>query len=91
MRDRILFSQTTVSDFTKDKKCDYPLDDLADDMFIEFKKSVNYQNDAVLDIVANGDGTFTPIDNRRLLIAKKLGEVDRLYGIWDKVHPSTSV
>jgi hypothetical protein len=86
VRNRILFSQTTISDFNKGKRCDYPLDYLADSMFIEYKKDIEAWGDGVLDIVDNGDGTFTSVDNRRLLLAKKFGAVDRTYGIWIKVH-----
>lgn len=85
----ILFSQTTISDFNKGKTTDYPLDYLADSMFVEYRKDIDYKNDGVLDIVDNGDGTFTSLDNRRLFIAKKIGEVDRFYGIWIKVHSRT--
>lgn len=77
---KILFSQDTVSDFSADGKCDLPISDLADQLFLGFKTS------GALDIVDNGDGTFTSLDNRRLLIAKRIGVVDRTYGIWVKVH-----
>ena len=88
VRNTILFSQQTVSDFNKGEKCDYPLDMLLDTLFVQFKKDLEYPNEGCLDVVDNGDGTFTSLDNRRLLIAKKIGLIDRRFGIWIKVHPA---
>lgn len=76
----ILFSQETVSDYTRTSKNDLPLSDLADMLFEGFLPEY------AIDIVDNGDGTFTSLDNRRLLIAKRIGVVDRTYGIWLRVH-----
>ncbi|QLH35686.1 MAG: hypothetical protein HWD61_05725 [Parachlamydiaceae bacterium] len=78
--DKILFSQTTVSDFSKQGRYDLPISTLADQLFAAFKE------EGAIDIVDNEDGTFTSLDNRRLLIAKRIGLVDRTYGIWVKVH-----
>lgn len=89
VKDKILFSQTTVSDFNKSETCDYPIDFLADAMFKEFKRDILRPNDGVLDVVDMGKGFFTSVDNRRLLIAKKIGAFDRTYGIWIRVHQST--
>lgn len=83
---KLLFSQTTVSDFNKSAKVDYPLDYLADAMFLEFKRDIDRYGDGALDVVDMGGGFFTSLDNRRLLIAKKIGAVDRTYGIWIRVH-----
>lgn len=88
VRNVILFSQQTVSDFNKGEKCDYPLDMLVDALFVEFKKDLAFTNEGCLDVVDNGDGTFTSIDNRRLFIAKKIGLIDSRFGIWIKVHPA---
>jgi hypothetical protein len=91
VKNQILFSQTTVSDFNNAGTCDVPLDQLVDSMFIEFKKTINNNiGDGALDLVANSDGTFTSLDNRRLLVAKKIGNVDRNYGIWVKVHAASA-
>lgn len=84
VRDRLLFSQKNVSDMTSTGLIDYPISELADSMFIKFDKNF------ALDIVENNDGSFTSIDNRRLLVAKKLGALDSNYGIWVKVHAANA-
>lgn len=86
MRDiatQILFSQITVSDINTVKNIDYPIDALADVLFLEFPHSL------ALDVVEMGNGVFTSLDNRRLLIAKKLSVIDRTYGIWIRAHKAS--
>jgi hypothetical protein len=86
--EHILFSQREVSDFNQGKTCDYPLGDLADALFLEFKRDILGSGDGALDVVAMGDEKYASLDNRRLLIAKKIGAVDRMFGIWIRVHGS---
>lgn len=85
----LLFSQTNVSNFNNVRDCEYPLDYLADAMFIEFKRDLDRSGDGALDVVDMGDGYFTSVDNRRLLIAKKIGVIDRTYAIWVRVHKAS--
>lgn len=83
----IYFSQKTVSDFSTNQDYDVPLDTLADQMFVKFKRDINYNGDGALDVVFNEkNGTVTSLDNRRLLIAQKIAVFDRYYGIWIRVH-----
>ncbi len=88
VRDKVLFSQLSISDYNKVGNTDVPLDELADSMFIEFRKGIKRHDDGALDIVQNPDGTYTSLDNRRLFISYKIGEYDRYYGIWVRVHHS---
>jgi hypothetical protein len=78
--EKILFSQKSVSDFSMNGKAMITLDDLADQLFVSFNEF------GAIDIVANGDGTFTSVDNRRLLIAKRISQYDRNYSIYVRVH-----
>lgn len=77
---KILFSQKSVSDCFEYDGEDLPLSELADSMFLRFMRNF------ALDIVDWGTGLFTSVDNRRLLIAKKIAQYDSTYGIWVKVH-----
>jgi hypothetical protein len=79
---QLLFSQKTVSDSNQGKDLDYRISYLVDALFIEFQKN------GALDVVDMGNEKFTSLDNRRLLIAKKINVVDRTFGIWIRVHPS---
>lgn len=81
---KLLFSQTNVSDFNKEETRDVLISELADSLFVEFR--LGAEEEGALDIVDNRDGTFTSLDNRRLILAYKIGAKDRLYGIWVKVH-----
>lgn len=96
----LLFSQATVSEFNtvmvqtgygKMVSSNYPISDLALAMFIQYKRHTDEEDGGVLDVVhmgknPSGEDIFTSIDNRRLLIAKKIGRIDRTYGIWVRVH-----
>lgn len=85
VRNKILFSQKTISDFNQVGNQDLPLDELLDSMFVEFDQ--NPRN--ALDVVDLGKGCFTSYANRRLFMAKKIGEVDCLYGVAVKVHKAS--
>lgn len=80
----ILFSQNTVSDFniSPDDGQMYPISVLANKLFHQFKE------EGALDIVRMGEGKYISVDNRRLLIAKKIATIDKTYGIWVRVHDS---
>lgn len=81
--DKILFSQRTVSNFTESRGSgsDRPIADLASSMFLEFR-----QEEGTLDVVRMRDGSLISCDNRRLLIAKRIGRLDRLFGISIRIH-----
>lgn len=77
---QILFSQETVAASTKDGELS--LDQLAERMLRFFPREY------AIDIVAVAEETYTSVDNRRLLVAKRIAQnaPDRLYGIWVRVH-----
>jgi hypothetical protein len=87
--EKLWFSQRDVSDFNMVGEVEYPLDFLADAMFVKFKRDINQIGDGALDVVDMGGGIFTSVDNRRLLIAKKIGMIDRTYGIWVRAHKAS--
>lgn len=83
---KLFFSQTNVSNFYREGCCDMPISSLAESMFLEFKRDFVNIGDGALDVVNMNEGKYTSLDNRRLLIAKKISQIDRTYGIWIKVH-----
>jgi len=76
----ILFSQTSVSDSCFERGRIFPLDDLVNSLFIRFGRF------GALDIVKITEENYVSLDNRRLLISKKIAVIDRYYGIWIRVH-----
>lgn len=80
---KVLFSQSSVSDAASDGQTAnaISIDELAERMFKQ-----GFDSKYPLDIVQVSEDTFSSLDNRRLLIAKKIKKFCEDYKVWVRVH-----